>query len=318
MLKTKLHTILIETKFKLYYNTLFRWKTHIRRLISHKLKYSRPPSLPFITGDGFRAIAQHVFDDLETVQHSDVARGDIIFVRSDLLLDYFTKIHPRIKNKYILISHNSDKNIDSQFFKYIDENIIHWFAQNLVESHEKITPIPIGIQLRIYDPKNKVMESLIDQQIITEKQEKEGRISNIFYSFSEETNTKRSLADKFLKQHPVAIGPTKMLSRKEYYENVSKYKFNASPEGAGIDCHRTWETLYLKAIPIVEKSASTEYWSKIGLPLYIIDSWSKIDTIDTQSIVNFYLESYAKFDSPALYMEYWITKILKCRQNNKI
>jgi hypothetical protein len=209
----------------------------------------------------------------------------------------------RIHHQYILISHNSDQNIDSQFLKYIDTKIIHWFAQNVLCSHEKITPIPIGIHLRIYDSNNTIIELL--KKYASEKV----KASAIYYAFSEETNTKRSLALQYLKTHPLATGSSSPIRREDYYININNNAFNASPEGGGVDCHRTWESMYLKSVPILERNTSTEYWEKIGLPVYLIDSWTKIDTIDSKTIEEFYKASVEKFNSPALYMEYWIDKI---------
>lgn len=41
----------------------------------------------------------------------------------------------------------------------------------------------------------------------------------------------------------------------KYFEELPKYQFVISPEGNGIDCHRHYEALMAKCIPIVEDSA---------------------------------------------------------------
>lgn len=41
----------------------------------------------------------------------------------------------------------------------------------------------------------------------------------------------------------------------KYFEELPKYRFVISPEGNGIDCHRHYEALMAKCIPIVEDSA---------------------------------------------------------------
>lgn len=292
-------------KFRLYYLTLFKIKTGMRRFFSKSMKYNRPASFPYITGDGFRSIAQHVFDEIQTIQFGDVAEGDIVFVRADFLHDFFKKVHPCIENKYILISHNSDQNINSQFVEYIDDKIIHWFAQNVLVAHKKITPLPIGLQLRIYNAKNIVIELLEKNKIENEKDIK------IFYAFSEETNGKRSTALRHLKNNVLTTGSSTALERSEYYKAINKNAFNASPEGGGIDCHRTWESMYLGSIPVLERNVSTSYWQDIGLPVFLIDSWGEIDTIQAKNLEEFYIQSKSKFNSPALYIDYWITEIIK-------
>lgn len=41
----------------------------------------------------------------------------------------------------------------------------------------------------------------------------------------------------------------------KYFEELPKYRFVISPEGNGVDCHRHYEALMAKCIPIVEDSA---------------------------------------------------------------
>lgn len=305
-----------DMKFRIYYLSIFKVKTFIRRKLGTLLKFNRPTSLPYITGDGFRAIAEHVYDEISEVDFSSVRHGDIVFVRADLLHTYFKKIHPHVKNKYILVSHNSDQNITADFLKYIDEKIIHWFAQNALVTHTKITPIPIGLMLRFYDSKNQVVELLKfhkNKTLNTSDETNDGavKVPRIFYSFSEETNTKRSIALDFLKKSDVCLGSTAMLARNDYYSNISRYMFNASPEGGGVDCHRTWESMHLGAIPVLERNTSTEYWQKIGLPVLLIDSWAEISTIGVSKLEDQYTKMKEQFESPALYMEYWTSEIIK-------
>jgi len=297
-----------EIKFRIYYISIFKIKTFVRRKINNIFNFNRPASNPFITGDGFRALAQHVFDELSEIKTDNVQSGDIVFVRGDFLHDYFKKIHPKIKNPYILISHNSDQNIGENYEKYIDEKIIHWFAQNVLMENKKITPIPIGLQLRMYDNKNKIVE------LLTKYKNSQNKIFKIFYSFSSETNLKRSFALPILKANKFCEGIDKQQTREKYYLNLSRYTFTASPEGGGVDCHRTWESLYLKTIPIVEKNSTTKYWFELGLPVLLIDSWNEIDIIDETFIQSKYRELKDKFDSPVLYMEYWLKEIIKYKK----
>ena len=66
-------------------------------------------------------------------------------------------------------------------------------------------------------------------------------------------------------------------NQSEYFNNLNNYKFIVSPEGNGIDCHRTWEALYLKVIPIVDRNYVTEYFSKL-FPMVLVDDWKDFNT----------------------------------------
>ena len=59
-----------------------------------------------------------------------------------------------------------------------------------------------------------------------------------------------------------------------YYSQIAAHRFVLSPEGNGIDCYRTWEALYLGAIPIVMTSASMSAFA--GLPILFTEDYSEL------------------------------------------
>ena len=64
-----------------------------------------------------------------------------------------------------------------------------------------------------------------------------------------------------------------------------------SPEGNGIDCHRMWECLYLKVIPICHRNILTEHFSKL-FPIILVDDWK--DKNEPGMDVNYLEENYSK------------------------
>lgn len=60
-----------------------------------------------------------------------------------------------------------------------------------------------------------------------------------------------------------------------FFDEIGEHKFVASPEGNGIDCHRHWESLYFKSIPIVEYNEPMER-KLIGLPVLYTTDYSEI------------------------------------------
>lgn len=63
-----------------------------------------------------------------------------------------------------------------------------------------------------------------------------------------------------------------------YWNSLSHHKFVASPEGNGIQTHRTYEALYWKSIPIVEDTPCSVEQLK-GLPILFTHDYSEI-TVD--------------------------------------
>ena len=285
-------------------STIFKIKTSLRRTINKMAGFERPTSWPFITGDGFRSLAQHHFDEISNFNPAQVEKNDVVFVRSDFLKEFFIRIHPRISYSYILISHNDDTNVDESYTSFIDSKITHWFAQNLLIKHPKITPIPIGIENLRYNSIGKL--SYFNHDDASEKQKDDFKID---YNFSIISNPERRHTEECLKKNGVAKKITAS-NQGEYYEYVKKSHFLASPVGCGIDCHRTWEAIYLKSIPIVTRDTMTEYFQSIGLPIFLIESWGDIENITAEKLEKLYSEIYKTNSFPQAYMEYWAKEII--------
>ncbi len=291
---------------------LLKIKTLIRRFFVKSLQLHRPTNWPYISGDSFRSLAQHIFDESITFEPLDVQNGDIIFVRTNYLKTFFESLYPNIKNNFILISHNEDMCIDTDFLIYANEKkIIHWFAENLLLKHEKITPIPIGIYSRFGDKKNIVIQS------IEKLKDSEKELNKIFYNFNINTNIniRKKILD-ILDKLPLAETTTSRLVQREYFDISSRYKFIASPPGNGPDCHRTWEALYLNSIPIVERSVFTEYFEKLKLPLLVIEKWEDLEKYTEENLSDMFENIINKSDKKALFMPYWIDLIMKYKNDN--
>ena len=59
-----------------------------------------------------------------------------------------------------------------------------------------------------------------------------------------------------------------------YRKLVLSSRFVISPPGNGPDCHRTWEAMYLGAIPIVLRKSWP--FAHLELPVLIVDTWDQI------------------------------------------
>jgi len=59
-----------------------------------------------------------------------------------------------------------------------------------------------------------------------------------------------------------------------YYSQMASHRFVLSPEGSGVDCYRTWEALYLGAIPIVMSSQAMSAFA--DLPILFTEDYSEL------------------------------------------
>jgi len=118
----------------------------------------------FICPNNFRNLAdwiyrwpEQVFDEQLEITTTEglhiapcLASGSIIFVKTDYLDDFFGKVYPYLRNKFVLITGQSDGSSPGRYLSYLendDTKIIHWFGQNseiYSSKSGKFTHIPIG------------------------------------------------------------------------------------------------------------------------------------------------------------------------------
>lgn len=75
-----------------------------------------------------------------------------------------------------------------------------------------------------------------------------------------------------------------------YYWEMAHSKFVLSPSGLGVDCYRTWESIYMGAIPVVERLNKHDGWFEntlADLPIAWIDNIRNVTP-------DFLMESYDK------------------------
>lgn len=264
-------------------------------------------SAPFLSGDSFRSICNHAYDEFSDVEPSAVRPGEVIFVKNNFLHDFFKYIHPHIKSPYILLNHSDDTEVDESYIKYIDKNVIHWFGLNINVQHPKMTPIPIGIENIGYRNKADLSYFLDSRYRKSERKERILVAFNIQNVHPERVEAfEKATMSPFVDVHPLKK------TQQEYIETVSQYTYIVSPRGAGIDCHRTWEALYLGVRPIVKHSVNTAYFESIGLPIEVVNSWNDIDNMFQSKKLE--SEKTNTTQHPALYIDYWVQEIQEKRK----
>ena len=281
-------------------------KTKIRRWLNRMFKFEHFSSAPFLSGDTFRSLCNHTYDEFSDVSPADVQRGDIVFVKNSFVRDFFAHIHPHIQHQYILLNHNDDTTIDESYIQYIDDKIIHWFGLNINVVHPKMTPLPIGLE-NLRSRRNGLLHYFLKQ----DSENTTKRINKILVAFhTNNVHPERLEAFVEAKKLPLADIFSITQNHSEYIRKVSMYTHILSPRGAGVDCHRTWESLYLGTTPIVRACANTTFFKSIGVPIVLVDEWRDLQTfnaIDTSTNTNEHIHNKEKH--PALYIEYWIQLI---------
>lgn len=278
----------------------------------------RPSSEPYISGDTFRKFANFILDEaILSFNPDEVKCGDLVFVSTQPIGNvkkFFLEYHPKINNKYILITHNGDPSCPGEFKHYLNDNkIFAWFTQNMDFAHPKLIPVPIGLEnVHIGRGHKNIIKDLCSKKINFENKN-----YLLYANFALHTNPKvREPIFKLFKSKSFCHLVEKRNNVREYLTDITKSKFVLSPEGNGLDCHRTWEALCLGAIPIVKTSTLDILYE--GLPVIIVNNWDQITE-------NFLSDKYKEIQNKQynlnkLYAKYWFellkTYQIKCKENN--
>lgn len=250
----------------------------------------------------------------------NIKYGTTIYVCSSAIRDFLENYLPIITNKFILISGDCDETFpydiltEEEFNSFINsDKLIHWFVQNCVIIHPKITGIPIGLDyhtMSMYDHEWGNHKSPLNQEKILLNLARQSRpfydrmikiYSNCHFAIktAKYGYDRQDAIDKVPKDL-VYYEPTK-INRFDSWKKQTNFAFVLSPHGNGLDCHRTWEALCLGCIPIV-KTSNIDYLYK-NLPVLIVQDWSDV----TLNLLNntILLFRNKAFNFNKLTLKYW-------------
>jgi len=218
----------------------------------------------------------------------------IFMTKIDYLDNFYNKIVTSLNTKFVLITHYGDMEAGLHHKILHHPLLIKWYGQNMRIISDKTLSIPIGLENQYWKRTN----------ILTIKTHSSNLKEKLLYlNFSLRTNPKRSKIMNILLQK--GFNKNKNLDWDYYIEDLSRHKFCISPQGNGVDCHRTWECLYLGVIPIVKKSPHMSYFH--DLPILFVDSYNDISIKYLNQIYKDFQQR--SFNMDKLSLSYWNRKI---------
>lgn len=235
------------------------------------------------------------------VEPGNIQLNDMLFLNLDYLPQFLNSLRQQPpKNKFVLISHNSDQKFTEAHFNAISPFVTHIYAINCVYQHPMITPIPIGFVDDKYKPHSTF------EIVKTMNYEK----NNLLYmNFAIGTNPEKRNECWSVFENQEWVLKEKDLPLDEFYTQIAKSKYILSPEGTGIDCHRIYESMLLGSVPVL-KTSQLDYFYKT-LPVMIVNDWSEITKEFLEENWTKYktaLDDWKNANPNWLKPEYWITR----------
>jgi len=98
-------------------------------------------------------------------------------------------------------------------------------------------------------------------------------------------------------------------SMRAVYHRNSRYRFALSPPGNGMDCHRTWEAMYLGIVPVVKSGPLDPLLA--DLPALIVNQWDELSVDMLSSAWDDMWKRYHGAVLDKLHFDYWRQTIVR-------
>lgn len=291
-------------------------------------------------------------DELLCKINDEFQTADIIFA-DNLYMSEFSNHFSIVKKPFILVSADSDNIAPYSDFnnKCLDllnhPYLIKWFSTNVGISHPKLSPIPIGIAKNIpyieHDSVNNVkyMAWSITHNIKYSKEVlyhfmnyDNNNLRNSFLEDKKEfmytrmtiENSEKNLHEyKSIRKNVLSSLVSRGFDIQKdivkpivYFNEIRNYKMCLSLPGAGLDCYRTWECLYIGVVPIVLYTEGTRSLFE-DLPIIVL-SLEEFYNLTKERLYEEYIKVIKKVSNneikwEKLTLSYWVSEILREKYN---
>ena len=225
-----------------------------------EVKKSRDYMTLFI--DNIRLYKRHI----EEVSESDRPYVDSLHEKSDLL--HLCSNFPDMK--FIIFTNLEDTPTDEHIFDAIPDNVLRISAVNAVAHGGKVVPAPYGLQRKM-DPWDKRIDDIAEK-----RQKVPANPSGLLYvSHNEGSHKERvGIKDLFRKKSWATVDDQRV-SYPDFLNSLAQSKFMMCPRGCAIDCHRNWEVIYMRRVPIMKRHSYLEELYK-DLPVLFVDDYTEV------------------------------------------
>lgn len=271
----------------------------------------RASSFPFISGDTYRSMSEVLIEGETTIHRSQLHNGiifaDGVTASKNSFVDRLAQAVQRLENpRTKLIIHNTDEVPSQHSLAAILQVVPTVFSKNILDGVPGLVPIPIGLENASLNHNGKLhyYYDALDGRIPEVK--KTRRVLSSFHS-STNPQVREAVADLF-RQSEFGHEDTFRKSL-DYRLEVQKTRFVISPPGNGPDCHRTWEAIYLGAVPVVLEGSLAGSLSK-DLPILAVNNYEEFLGLSSSDMDVRYRELRSKSLTKA-FMPYWISLLLR-------
>ena len=200
---------------------------------------------------------------------TDQMRVDKMMEENDLL-HLLAEIMLMKETQFIIFCSNEDTAITDDIHSHIPPNVLAIYAANAVGFGGKLHPLPYGLQRKLYP-----VDVRLDEMYIALKSDPKPT-KLLYINHAEHTNLSErgNIREMFANKSFATISPR--VDYPEYCRQIQAHKFMICPEGNAVDCHRNWEVLLLKRVPIMKKNPYLQECYK-DYPILWVDDYADVN-----------------------------------------
>ena len=202
---------------------------------------------------------------IKSVKPEDERYVNALMARSDLL-DLCGNF-PQMK--FIIFTNLEDTPIDDQI--RVPDNVLCISAVNAIAHGDKVIPAPYGVQRKM-TPDDDRIEQLMGWM---EFDNKDNPDNLLYVSHNESSNARRLGIKNLFYDKDWAEVNEQRVAYHTFLSNLSNSKFMICPIGNAIDCHRNWEVLYMRRVPIMVRDPYLEELYK-SYPVLFVDDYKDV------------------------------------------
>jgi len=220
--------------------------------------------------------------DIKDVKPEDKAYVDSLMDKSDLLK--LCAAFPDMR--FIIFTNLEDTPTDEYIFDAIPDNVLCISAVNAIAHGGKVVPAPYGVQRRMNDGDDRID--------LLKKKMWESDYTYPYYlyvSHKEDSHEERSGIKELFRNNTWAIVDENRVSYKDFLFRLKQCKFMICPRGNAVDCHRNWEVLYMRRVPIMKRDPYLQELFK-KYPVLWVDDFAEVT--QTMLMDNYHLYEQAQ------------------------
>ena len=200
---------------------------------------------------------------IKEVKPEDEKYVNSLMSRSDLL--ELCSTFPQMK--FIIFTNLEDTPTDQYIFSSIPENVLCVSAVNALAHGGKVIPAPYGVQRKMSR-----LDTRIDQLKNAMGKNLDPPLQFYINHNDNSHGERKGLKDLFRNWATVE---DQRVDYTNFLLNLARHKFVLCPRGNAIDCHRNWEVLYMKRVPVMKRDSYLEELFK-NYPVLFVDKYSDI------------------------------------------